>query len=253
MPESPAADWYTTWFDSPHYHRLYGHRSTEEARHFIQALHTHFQWNQLQLVDLACGAGRHAAAAAELGHKVTGLDLSANSIEQAHETWPVGPKLTFRQADMRDFELDQPADGVLNLFTSFGYFTDPEDHGRALNQIHLHLKPGGFLILDFLNVKREKSRLVAEETIQKEGTSYRIERSLKSLDSGFDAFIKRIEFEEDGQTRRHEEMVTALDKDTLTSMLHTHGFEVQAVFGDYHLQPWSADESPRLILHALKQ
>ena len=38
MTESSPSEWYASWFDSPHYHRLYGHRSTDEARRFIDRL-----------------------------------------------------------------------------------------------------------------------------------------------------------------------------------------------------------------------
>ena len=68
---------------------------------------------------------------------------------------------------MRRLALEEQFDGVLNLFTSFGYFDRSEDHLAVLQRIHSHLKPGGFLILDFLDIDFAKDRLVAEEHIQR--------------------------------------------------------------------------------------
>ena len=51
MPDNRPSRWYETWFDSPHYHRLYGHRSDAEAAAFIRNLHDHHGWNALRLLD----------------------------------------------------------------------------------------------------------------------------------------------------------------------------------------------------------
>ena len=122
MSKLNEAHWYETWFDSPHYHTLYGHRSQDEAEHFIQHLHSKLGWNKLHLLDLACGKGRHASSAAKLGHQVVGLDLSSNSIQAARNVHGAEKGLSFVEGDMRHFKLNHVFDGILNLFTSFGYF-----------------------------------------------------------------------------------------------------------------------------------
>lgn len=250
MPQNPSSPWYETWFDSPHYHRLYGHRSRSEATTFVSKLDHHFGWSNLHLLDLACGQGRHAAAAAALGHRVMGMDLSANSIDHARKTYAGQERLTFVEGNMLDFELDQQFDGVLNLFTSFGYFDRREDHLAVLEGIRRHLKPGGFLILDYLNVDFSRARLVPKETIEREGVEYAITRSFGDLGHGVSGFIKTIEFEEEGRVRRFTERVSGMGLAELTLLLKECGLMVRQSFGDYDLSAWAHGDSPRLILYA---
>ena len=250
MPKSPQHKWYETWFDSPHYHRLYGHRNAKEAQNFIKGLHHKYGWNQLKLMDLACGEGRHSAAAAGLGHTVVGMDLSPNSIANAKRAHKGTSNLRFVEGDMLDFDLGERFDGVLNLFTSFGYFDKRSDHLIVLNGIRHHLKTGGFLILDFLNVEFSLARLVPSETLNRGGVDYIVSRSFGDLGHGIPGFIKTIEFEEDGIQYSFTERVSGMDRIALTSLLEETGFAVFDTFGDYDLSDWNPKGSPRLILCA---
>ncbi|MDC0600157.1 class I SAM-dependent methyltransferase [Flavobacteriales bacterium] len=253
MPDLHDPKWFETWFDSPHYHKLYGHRSQGEAQGFISHLHGHMGWSSLDLLDLACGQGRHAAAAAQLGHHVVGIDLSPNSIVQAKTIHQSEENLSFQEGDMRTFDAGQSFDGVLNLFTSFGYFDEPQDQLTVLKQIKKHLRPGGFLILDFLNLNKSKNQLVPEEIIARSGTTYRIQREFGPFNPTMKGFTKTIAFEEGGQTHTFQERVAGLDKNTLETMLSQTGFSMTECFGDYDLSPWHSENSPRLILSATAQ
>ncbi|RPG80076.1 MAG: class I SAM-dependent methyltransferase [Crocinitomicaceae bacterium TMED114] len=252
MTEAQSPEWYATWFDSPHYHKLYGHRNAEEASQFVQRLHDRLGWSELRLLDLACGMGRHAAAAARLGHRVTGIDLSPHSIAAARDQHEGVARLNFREGDMRTFEVQGPFDGVLNLFTSFGYFKKPEDHKAVLLQVYKHLKPGGFLVLDFLDVDFAKARLVEKEKVVRGDTIYSIRRQFAPLFSGVHGFIKDITFETEGKSLHFIEQVAGLSREDLARMLHACGFQVSDTFGDYDLQPWKAGASPRVILYATR-
>src|SRR5215470_3978830 len=86
--EQPRVDnWFANWFDSPHYHQLYAHRSDAEAAGFIDALIDRLTPEEhASILDLGCGAGRHAKYLASKGFCVTGLDLSAASIRAARRS-----------------------------------------------------------------------------------------------------------------------------------------------------------------------
>src|SRR5690348_9531436 len=84
IADRPAAQWFASWFDSAHYHRLYAHRDEAEAAAFIDALIDRLQpATAANALDLGCGAGRHAKQLASRGLQVTGLDLAASSIQTA--------------------------------------------------------------------------------------------------------------------------------------------------------------------------
>ena len=99
------ANWFVTWFNTPAYHALYGERDEAEAARFIQALTDQvLVENCRRVLDLGCGAGRHASAFAERGKYAVGIDLSPNSIEAARSVYGESDRLHFIEGDMRTLE-----------------------------------------------------------------------------------------------------------------------------------------------------
>ena len=104
---SSQTEWFASWFDSAHYHRLYERRDDEEAAGLVNRLIERLQPAAgAAFLDLACGAGRHSRALAAQGFRVMGLDLSAESIKRAKE-YEV-PRLSFRRQDMRSHSATAP-------------------------------------------------------------------------------------------------------------------------------------------------
>src|SRR6187431_1230449 len=119
-------EWFASWFDSAHYHRLYAHRDEHEAAQLIERLIRRLRparsgpVESLSALDLGCGAGRHSRKLASLGLTVTGIDLSAESIREARHSET--EHLRFQRGDMRKPFGTRAFDLVFSLFTSFGYF-----------------------------------------------------------------------------------------------------------------------------------
>lgn len=236
--------WYQAWFDSPYYHLLYRDRDQREAQFFIDRLceQKHFPMAG-HILDLACGRGRHARYLRQKGCRVTGLDLAANNIAFAQRF--ADDKLDFVQGDMREPYGENRYDGLLNLFTSFGYFEHYEDNVRACAQMQRALKPGGWLILDFMNVTRLRQGLVAEEQRQIAGIDFRISRSLEG-----DRVHKDIYFAVEGESHHYRERVQLLELDDFERLFSQCGFELLSVYGSYALEPFDPVQSERLILKA---
>jgi SAM-dependent methyltransferase len=188
-------EWFASWFDSPHYHRLYAHRSDAEATGFIDALVEQLRPRaDSRVLDLGCGTGRHARRLASKGYDITGIDLSAASIAAATRT--ARPRLRFRRQDMRESFGRRTFDYVFNLFTSFGYFLDPRDHEVVVRNITTSLKDNGRLVLDYLNVRHADAMLTPREDVVIDGVAFRITRSVEGR-----FFVKRIVVD-DGSDRR---------------------------------------------------
>lgn len=244
-------DWFVTWFNTEAYHVLYDERDEWEAAAFMDRLHNRvLQTASLRILDLGCGAGRHAACLARNGHSVVGLDLSENSIHQARQTHRGLDHLSFRNGDMRNLiELFEAGsfDAVLSLFTSLGYFANEQDLLRTLAGVDSVLRPGGLFVLDFLNVPQVVENLVKEERIDKAGFCFQIHRRVH------DEWIeKSIQFTSlEGQPHHHVERVRALSLSQWTSLFEAVGWNVLHAFGDYALNSWSV-RSERCILVAQK-
>ena len=110
-------------------------------------------------VDLCCGEGRHARALAERGYDVLGIDLDEAALGTAREAVP---DATFRQEDVREFDVDEAVDGVICLWQSFGYFDD-ETNRDVLRRVAETLRSGGRFVLDVYHRGFFESRLGRRE------------------------------------------------------------------------------------------
>jgi len=161
-------EWFSRWFDSSFYHKLYADRNDIEAAGFIDQLVKELQPPSLaQMLDLGCGNGRHSKYLASKGFNVTGTDLASSSIREA-KRWE-NPSLRFYRHDMRVPFGRNCFDYVFNFFTSFGYFkTSDEDH-KVVSNISASLKPGGILVMDYINSRTAEKKLIPEEKKEVDG------------------------------------------------------------------------------------
>ena len=101
------------------------------------------------VLDLACGPGRHSVALAKRGFRVTGVDLSAFLLGKARErAHAENVDVEWVQEDMRRFERPEAFDLAISLFSSFGYFGDKDDDLSVLRNIHKSLRAGGTLVME---------------------------------------------------------------------------------------------------------
>jgi ubiquinone/menaquinone biosynthesis C-methylase UbiE len=103
------------------------------------------------VLDVACGFGRHAVPLAAAGYKVVGVDRSQTLLAEARRRAGEGRWPELVQADYRDLPFaDDSFDAAINLFTSLGYLGDEEDT-RALAEIGRVLRPGGRLVIEIMH------------------------------------------------------------------------------------------------------
>ena len=164
--------WYETAFRKE-YTDLYYHRSDEAAKGEAEfAARVMGLAEGSAILDIACGAGRHARALTELGHHVVGIDLSVDLLA-------VAEGVTRVRGDMRALPFDGNFDAATSFFTSFGYFDD--DGNRATLAAGARaLRPGGVYLLDFMNAPAVMAHLVPENEEERGGTVFRITRRIEN-------------------------------------------------------------------------
>ncbi len=247
--EENKNQWYEDWFNSEYYHILYQNRNHEEAEAFIDTLFSYLNLPKTtQVVDMACGKGRHAKKIADLGFETIGLDLSKDSIHYA---------MRYEKCNLHFFIHDmlkspamhfQNANLVLNLFTSFGYFKTFEDHLKVVENFGQCIKPDGMFLFDFMNATKVVNELKSEEIKILDNITFKINKEFSNH-----IIYKTISFEDQGVKHQHTEEVYALNYTDFKTLFNANGFEIEHTFGDYQLNAFDEQQSSRLIILAKKK
>lgn len=229
--------WYREWFGEE-YLDLYAYRDEQEAKTHVAFLKREIGNVRGPLLDLACGNGRHLQELRANGYHAVGCDLSYVLLKTAHES---SESLPLVRADMRKLPFcDSSFEGLVNFFTSFGYFENEEDNSRVVEEMCRVLRKGAPFLFDFMNVHRELKQLVQREEREIEGGTVLLERW---FDPAARTFNKRIVIGE----RRFIERVRGYDLDEISTLFAAGGLAIHAVHGDFDGSPYDR-ESPRLIV-----
>ena len=241
-------EWFASWFDSPHYHRLYAHRDESEAVAFVDRLIRQLEPRDgAAVLDLGCGSGRHSRCLAARGFRVTAIDLSAESLARARRRpGPVRPlRRTGHAAPLRHANVRLRAEPVhqLRVFRGPDGSPDGDSQHRGVVEIRRNRRAR----LPECRSRSEASRRRRD---------HRTRRRWLHLSRWSDdrAFFKRISIVEGPgrPTVEHVERVAKLTLEDFQRMFGLCGLRIEDAYGDYELRRFDAATSPRLILVAAK-
>ncbi len=119
-------------------------RTEEQTRAIVELLDLPVE---AAVLDVACGFGRIAGLLHHHGFRVTGIDISQSQLQLAAKTNP-GP--SYLLADMPQ-PPPGPFDGVVNVYSSFGYFDESAQDFAALQAWYRVLRHGGVLVMDLMH------------------------------------------------------------------------------------------------------
>jgi SAM-dependent methyltransferase len=231
--------WYREWFGDE-YLELYAHRGRDEAAEHVGFLLGALAPERPQRVlDLACGAGRHAENLRLRGVDAVGIDLSLTLLVRGADYLRVA-------GDMRRLPFRAGAfDCVVNFFTSFGYFEDEAENQRVLDEIARVLARGGRFLIDLLNAAAAVANLKPRGESTTESVSAELERWYDPVQRRLN---KRIRLRQAGAPlRTFLESVRIYEPEEITRALEQAGLAVTERFGGFDREPYTRD-SERLIL-----
>lgn len=239
-------EWFKRWFGEE-YLLVYNHRTHEQASQESESIAKLLNLRPGErILDLCCGNGRHSINFSSSGLRVVGFDYSECLLNQANRENSTGISLV--RGDVRSLPFREGSfDVVVNLFTSFGYFSN-EENEKMIEDIALVLRLGGKFLLDYLNPEFILSNLVpasykkpdcAEITEKRryDPTTHRIE--------------KTILIKEKGGEKEFFESVRLYSSRELISMIESKGFRIKGIFGDYTGVPFTT-ESERMVIYSKK-
>ena len=109
------------------------------------------------VLDLGCGTGNHARILATLGHRVTGIDVSAGMVRVAKRKARGVPNLEFVRADMRRFALGRRVDAAVSMDGAFTHLLTERDILAHFRAVRRHLSPEGVYVFEFAQPLREET------------------------------------------------------------------------------------------------
>ena len=233
--------WYQEWFGEE-YLELYSNRDEHEAKRQVAFFQQQFGAIPGHVLDLACGMGRHIQELRTLGYRPVGCDLSYTMLRAGLTEYGAMP---VARADMRSLPFCNGSfGGLVNFFTSFGYFATEDENGQVVREMARVLEGGAPFLFDYLNVHRELQKLVQRETRDTPSGPVQIERWFDSSDRSFN---KRMTIGH----RRYLERVRGYDLDEISMMFTFGNLIIRKAYGDFDGSPFNR-ESPRLILVGAK-
>jgi SAM-dependent methyltransferase len=229
--------WYLEWFGEE-YLELYSYRDETEARQQVAFFLRECGPIARPVLDLACGMGRHVQELEALGYSPVGCDLSYVLLRTGMREYGSMP---VARADMRSLPFcDSVFGGLVNFFTSFGYFATEDENLQVVREMARVLHSDAPFLFDYLNVHRELEKLVQRETRDTPMGHVLIERWFDPSDRSFN---KRITIGE----KRYLERVRGYDLNEISAMFSACNLTIRSAFGNFASDPFTPS-SPRLIL-----
>jgi ubiquinone/menaquinone biosynthesis C-methylase UbiE len=246
-------DWYTDKF-GPYTPEIYSEEVTESASQVDAISGFLGPPAELPLLDLCCGWGRHAIPLAEKGYRVIGVDGCRYFLDRISEKLGSSSNgnLSAVMGDMRNLPMsDCSFAAVIQLYTSFGYGTDPEDDIRVLRQVNRVLANRGIYLLDLINW-----------TVARRAFDGKYEQAYPSFDMVEDCRIdpgqnllrvkRALVFRDGRKSHIYEFEIRMFEEETLRRMLQDAGFKVLEFWGDFDRSPYRPHSSYRMIAVANK-
>ncbi len=236
------------WFNSPYYSILYHYRDQKEANQILDTIEKLIPVSiNHTIIDAGCGYGRLAITAALRGYKVIAIDVAEKTISRAQHLaykYKVQNRIKFIVHDFR-----QPLPGInahllINMFSSFGYWTDQTEDQCTLQSFCSMLNYGGWLIIDYINPEWVHTNLKPFQISRHANLTFTISRWICKK-----AVLKRIHIHPLKLT--FTEYLRLIYPSEWINMLHKAGFKIYRIVGDYKGEPLS-QSSQRLIIIAQK-
>ncbi len=201
------------------------------------------------VLDVPCGAGRHAIELAARGYRVTGVDFSDSFLLVARERAAArGAHVQWHQRDMRDLPWASEFDAAFCFGNSFAYLDDAGNEA-FLAAVARALRPGGRFALD--------TGIVAESVLPtlESSRSYEADGITMHIENRYDHAAARLEttytFTRGAQTERRAGSQRVYGYKQLCELMSAAGFCEFEGFGGPDGSPYALG-SQRLFLTATK-
>jgi len=211
-----------------------------------------------EILELACGTGRHAVELANLDYQITATDRAPDMIDIARKR-SGNDAVTFAVSDMQHLELPaKEYDAVVCLFDSIGYLKTDEALHDAFTEIWNRLRAGGLFVFEFWHApamlaqfsptRLRKLKTADGEIVRTSTTTLDRDNCLATVDYTFD------EQKNDGTSSTFRETHTNryFFVDEMKKRLSATNFEPSKFFAGFNKQQAITDDTWHIVAVARK-
>ena len=189
------------------------------------------------VAELGCGTGTMTELLARAGYDMTGIDSSAEMLQQAlMKRDESGLEILYLLQDMREFELYGTMRAIVAVCDTMNYLTDADDFITNLALVNNYLDPKGLFVFDlktehwYRDVLGDHTQAVSEEDAAYIWeNNYDEETKINSYD--LTIFEKGEDDRFDRFNEYHEQRAYSLNE--IRTMAEAAGMDFVAAFDDY--------------------
>ncbi len=233
-----------------YYDKIYEKMDHQREAEFIKwAVKSYKSSQGNELLDVACGTGRHAYFLKN-DFKIVGFDINEDMLEIAREKLPDIP---FIKGDMKKMDLGRKFDLIICMFSAVNYNTTLDELKVTLKNFYNHLNDGGVLIFDMgINKENWIEGMVSVDTVIDE--DFKLARICQShleddvFNSSFVYLIKEngmVDFDID------EHALGVFGMEDVVDLMKTKGFEV-FIYSDFKDEKWGIETGERPVFVGIK-
>ena len=237
-------DWTRQYFDEV-YLKYFLEKQNEELTEKQVDFIARFFSKDSRLLDAGCGIGRHSIKLGERGFDVLGVDSSPLYVDIARKKIKEKNLKNVRceVLDLRDMHFENIFNGVLSMWSSFGYFDDKTNE-RILQSFFIALDSKGKLIIDIENRDYILKYFIRETFREKDGVFIMERRRFHPLTSVVTTHRYVVGKDIRKDYIRHIRVYSATE---MINLFERIGFINIKVFGDYNFSTFS-EHSKRIII-----
>jgi len=186
------------------------------------------------VADLACGTGSTTRILAQMGYRITAVDLSEDMLTEAMDKCSDLENLpTFVHQALQELHLPRAVDLAVCFLDSLDYILDPDDCAEAIRRIYKCLNPGGVFIFD-VNTPEKLRAMDGQVFLDEDDDVYCVWRGEFDEETNICSYGMDL-FQREGECwnrsfEEHQEYAYSIEQ--LTAFLKRAGFTNIQVYGD---------------------
>lgn len=198
------------------------------------------------ILDIGCGFGRHSIELAGRGYRVVGIDPSETMVKAALENstgMENAPQFVIKSAQA--FRTDQLFNAALCLFTTLGQINADGDNSSLIDCAAQMLISGGFFVLEVPRLNWLVNNLKQKEIFKTPTGKTTVKRS---FDADKSVVTENFSVQTGANQQEYLMRYRVYAHEELVQRINAAGFIIKRTFGGYQHEPLNANSQTLLIV-----